>query len=103
MVVLPLGNGGVAHLFVIYQGAEGDSEKLALTDQLLTSVLAKLKCAVLQRVILVGDLDADHLVILSPAKGISDGGWIDLDKAFAVGRGDAPTPTYQFQLDEGTS
>ena len=48
-VVLPLGNGGVADLFVVYgyQGAEKDSEKLALSHQLLTSVLceAKLCCS----------------------------------------------------------
>ena len=33
-VILPLGNGGVVHLFVIYgyQGAENDPEKLQLTD-----------------------------------------------------------------------
>ena len=35
-VILPLGNGGVVHLFVIYgyQGAENDSEKLQLSDRL---------------------------------------------------------------------
>ena len=37
-VVLPLGNGGFAHVSVVYgyQGAEVAPEKLALTDQLLT-------------------------------------------------------------------
>ena len=44
-VVLPLGNGGIAHLFIIYgyQGAESDPEKLTLTDNLLTAVLAEAK------------------------------------------------------------
>ena len=34
-VVLPGGDGGVVHLFVVYayQGPEEDSEKLSLTDQ----------------------------------------------------------------------
>ena len=99
-----MGKGGVAHLHVVYgcQGAEGDPEKLALTDQLLTSVLAEAKmCCSGQPVILVEDLNEDPLVVPSLAKGIPDGGWIDLEQAFAVGRGDAPTPTCQFQLDEG--
>ena len=40
-VVLPLGNGCIAHLFVIYgyQGAENDLEKLTLTDNLLSAHL----------------------------------------------------------------
>ena len=98
-----MGKGGVAHLHVVYgcQGAEGDPEKLALTDQLLTSVLAEAKmCCSGQPVILVEDLNEDPLVVPSLAKGIPDGGWIDLEQAFAIGRGDAPTPTCQFQLDE---
>ena len=39
-VVLPLGNGGVVHLFVIYgyQGAESDSEKLQLSEHLFAAV-----------------------------------------------------------------
>ena len=41
-VVLPLANGCVAHLFVIYgyEGAENAPDKLAPTDQILTFVLA---------------------------------------------------------------
>ena len=66
-VVLPLGNGGVAHLFVIYgyQGAESDPEKLAL----LASVLAQTNvCCSGQPVVLVVDLSADPMVIPSLAK-----------------------------------
>ena len=102
-VVLPLGNGGIAHLFVIYgcQGAESDPEKLTLTDNLLTAVLAEAKvCSAGQHVVLVGDLNADPTVIPSLAKGIMNGHWIDVEKAFAIGRGVAPARTCQFQLDE---
>ena len=102
-VVLPLGNGGIAHLFVIYgyQGAESDPEKLTLTDNLLTAVLAEAKvCCAGQPVILVGDLNADPTIIPSLAKGIMNGHWIDVEQAFAIGRGVAPARTCQFQLDE---
>ena len=42
-VILPLGNGGVVHLFVIYgyQGAESDPEKLQLSEHLFAAVLAE--------------------------------------------------------------
>ena len=86
-VVLPLGNGGIAHLFVIYgyQGAESDPEKLTLTDNLLTAVLAGAKvCCAGQPVILVGDLNADPTIIPSLAKGIMNGHWIDVEHAFAI-------------------
>ena len=61
-VILPLGNGGVVHLFVIYgyQGAESDPEKLQLTDRLFTAVLAEARmCCCGQPVILAGDFNAD--------------------------------------------
>ena len=70
--VLPLGNGGVAHLFVIYgcQGPENDP-------------LAEAKmCCTVQLVMLMGDLNADPSVISSLGKSISDG-QVDLEKAFA--------------------
>ena len=94
MRVLPLGNGGVAHLFEVYgyQGAESDPEKLALTDQMLPSVLGEAKmCCPCQPVILVVDLDADPMVIPSLTRGISDGAWIDVEEALATGRSDTPT------------
>ena len=56
--VLPLGNGGVVHLFVIYgyQGAESDPEKLQLSEYLFAAVLAEARmCCAGQPVILVGD------------------------------------------------
>ena len=89
-VVLPLGNGCIAHLFVIYgyQGAESDPEKLQLSEHLFAAVLADAKmCCAGQPVILVGDFNADPTVIPSLAKGIMNGHWIDVDQAFATGRG----------------
>ena len=78
----------------LHGAAKGDPDKLTLTDQLLTSVLAEAHmCCSGQLVILVGHVNVDPSVIPSLAKSISDGGWIDLEKAFATGRGDAPTPT----------
>ena len=102
-VVLPLGNRGIAHLFVIfgYQGAESDPEKLTLTDILLAAVLAEAKmCCAGQPVILVSDLNGDPSVIPSLTEGMSHGVWIDVEKAFAIGRGVVPALTCQFQLDE---
>ena len=89
-VVLPLGNGGIAHLFVIYgyQGAESDPEKLQLSEHLFAAVSAEAKmCCAGQPVILVGDFNADPTVIPSLAKGIMNGHWIDVEQAFATGRG----------------
>ena len=44
--------------------------------------------------------NADPAIIPSLAKGISDGQWVDLERAFAFGRGVPPSSTCQFQLDE---
>ena len=52
------------------------------------------------RFLLAGDFNADPTVIPSLAKGISDGQWVDLERAFAFGRGVPPSSTCQFQLDE---
>ena len=57
-------------------------------------------CCAGQPLILVGDLNADPSVISCLAKGMSDGAWIDVERAFAMGKGVAPTLTCQFQLDE---
>ena len=50
-------------------------------------------CRAGQPVILVGDLNADPSVIPSLAEGLSDGAWIDVEKAFATGKGVAPALT----------
>ena len=102
-VVLPLGNGGVVHLFVVYgyQGADNDPEKLQLTEHLFAAVLAEARlCCAGQPVVLAGDFNVDPIVIPSLAKGISDGHWVDLEYAFSFGRGVLPSSTCQFQLDE---
>ena len=52
-----------------------------------------------QPVILAGDFNVDPIVIPSLAKGISDGHWVDLERAFAFGNV-PPSFTCQFQLDE---
>ena len=57
-------------------------------------------CCAGQPVLIVGDFNADPIVIPSLAKGVMDGHWIDLEQAFATGRGVAPSHTCQFQLDE---
>ena len=69
-VVLPLGNGGIAHLVVICcdQGGEGDPEKLTLTDNLLAAVLAEAKmCCAVQPVILVGKKPLPQAEVWPPA------------------------------------
>ena len=86
-VILPLGNGGVVHLFVIYcyRGAENDPEKLQLSEHLFAAVLAEARmCCAGQPVILAGDFNQ----------------WVELERAFAFGRGVPPSSTCQFQLDE---
>ena len=88
-VVLPLGNGGVVHLFVVYgdQGADNDLEKLQLTEHLFPAVLAEARlCCAGQPVVLAGDFNVEH--------------WVDLGHAFSFGRGVPPSSTCQFQLDE---
>ena len=44
-------------------------------------------CCAGRPVTLVGDLSADPSVVPSLAKGMSHGVWIDVEKAFAIGRG----------------
>ena len=53
-----------------------------------------------QPAILVGGFNADPTVIPSLAKGIMNGHWIDVEQAFATGRGVLPSRTCQFQLDK---
>ena len=86
---------------MLYQSAENDPEKLRLTDLLFAAVLADARlCCSGQPVILASDFNADPFVIPSLAKGISDGQWIDMERAFAYDRGVPPSSTCQFHLDE---
>ena len=89
-VTLPTGKGGVVHLFVVYgyQGAEEDSEKLQLTDELPQAVLAEAQVVCVgQPLLIAGDLNADLAVIPCLAKGISAGKFVDLALAYSLGRG----------------
>ena len=73
----------------------------SVTDHLFTAVLAEARmCCCGQPVILAGDFNADPVVIPALAKGLSDGQWVDLERAFAFGKGVPPASTCQFQLDE---
>ena len=61
-VILPLANGSIAHLFVVYgyQGSFGDPHKLSLTNKLLEAVIGEARvCGSSQPVIITGDLNAD--------------------------------------------
>ena len=56
-VILPLANGIIAHLFVVYgyQGSCGDAHKLALTNKLMEAVIGEAKaCGVGQPVVVAG-------------------------------------------------
>ena len=103
-VVLPLGNGGIVHLFVIYgyQGAESDPEKLQLSEQLFGAVLAEAwMCCAGQPVILAGDFNAEPLwlSLLWLRVSLMVIGLI-LSGPLPSGRGVPPSSTCQFQLDE---
>ena len=103
-VTLPTGRGGVVHIFVVcgYQGAEEDSDKLALTNKLLNAVLAEAQvvCGG-QPVLIAGDLNANPEVISCLAKRIASGKFIDLALAYSTGSGCAPEVTCRFKLEEG--
>ena len=73
---------------------------LLIFSSLLFYLAEARMCCCRQPVILAGDFNADPIVIPSLAKGISDGHWVDLERAFAFGRGIPPSSTCQFQLDE---
>ena len=102
-VVLPTGDGGVVHLFVIYgyQGSEEDSEKLLLADKVLRAVLAEAQAVCVgQPQLVVGDSNADPGVLPCLAKGVSSGRFVDLALAHSVGAGMEPDMTCKFKLDE---
>ena len=97
--------GGVVHLFVVfgYQGAEGDADKLQLTDRLLQAVVAEAQVVCVgQPVLVAGDLNADLAVIPCLAKGISAGRFVDLALAYSQGAGRAPDVTCRFDREEGS-
>ena len=88
--VLPLENGRVMHLVVVYgyQGAEDDFEKLSLTNQLFDAALGEL--AVVNRsqpCVLAGDFNVEPTKIPCLLKGIMFGLWFDLQGAWANASG----------------
>ena len=88
--VLPLGHGRVMHLVVVYgyQGAEDDSEKLSLTNQLFDAALCEL--AVISRgqpCVLAGDFNVEPTKIPCLLKGILNGLWFDLQGAWSIASG----------------
>ena len=85
---LPTAQGGVVHLFVVYdfQGAEEDAEKLQLTDRLLQAVFAEAQVVCIgQPLLIAGNLNADPAVIPCLSKSISAGRYVDLALAFSLG------------------
>ena len=84
-VILPLANGSIAHLFVLYgyQGSYDDPHKHALTNKLLEAVLCEAKvCGTGQPVVITGDLNVEPSVIPVTAKALQRGYLVDLEEAF---------------------
>ena len=101
-VILPLASGRIAHLFVLYgyQGASEDPHKLALTNKLLQAVICEAHvCGIGQPVIIAGDFNVDPGLIPVVAKALRGGRLVDLEAAYAHGRGDLPAATCRFDLD----
>ena len=105
-VILPLANGIIAHLFVVYgyQGSVDDPHTLSLTNKLLEAVIGEARvCAVGQSVIIAGDLNAEPSNIPVIAKALYSGQLVDLEAAFAAGKNAPPPPppasTCRFDLD----
>ena len=93
-VILPLANGIIAHLFVVYgyQGCSSDSHKLFLTKKLFEAVIGEAKvCGSGQPVIIAGDFNAEPSVIPVTAKALHYGDLVDLEKVFSNGRGQDPS------------
>ena len=100
--LLPLASGRFLHLCVLYgyQGADTDSEQLALTDQLFDAALGELYVAALgQPCLLVGDFNVEPTKIPCLAKGISAGLWVDFGEAWAIAAGLQPGPTCKRSWD----
>ena len=101
-VILPLANGIIAHLFVVYgyQGSCDDAHKLSLTNKLMEAVIGEAKaCGVGQPVVVAGDLNVEPTLIPVTAKALQCNHLIDWDTAFSAGRGVPPSPTCRFNLD----
>ena len=86
--------------FMGTMGASDDPHELALTNKHLEAVICEAKaCGTGQPVIISGDLNAEPSVIPVNAKVLKFCHLIDLEGAYASGRGVPPSPTCRFALD----
>ena len=93
--MLPLGFGRFMHLVVLYgyQGADKNTEQLALTEQLFDAALSELSAVARgQPCLMVGDFTVDPTKIPCLAKGISAGLCVDFEEAWASAAGLQPAP-----------
>ena len=80
--ILPVANGSIAHLFVVYgyQGSSDDTHKLALTSKLLEAVICEARvCGTGQPVIIAGDLNVEPSLVSVTASCL--GGPLSVGKA----------------------
>ena len=98
---LPLGNGRVMHLVVVYgyQGADNDAEKLSLTNQLFEAALCELAVVARgQPCVFAGDFNVEPTKIPCLLKGMVAGLWFDLQSAWAKASGVDPGVTCKKDL-----
>ena len=77
-----------------------DAHKLALTNKLMEAVVGEAKaCGTGQPVVISGDFNAEPSVIPVTAKALICGHLVDLEGAYADGRGWPPSPTCKLNLD----
>ena len=94
--LLPVASGRFLHLVVLYgyQGADGDVERLSLTDLLLDAALGELRDVALDPpCLIVGDFNVEPTKIPCLSKGISAGLWVDLESCWAFASGLHPAVT----------
>ena len=94
--MLPLAAGKFMNLVVLYgyQGADADTEQLALSEQLFDAAWSELNVVARgQPCLLVGDFYVEPTKIPCLAKGISAGLWVDFEEAWALAAGLQPAPT----------
>ena len=94
--LLPVASGRFLHLVVLYgyQGADGDAERLSLTDQLFDAALGELRVVAMdQPCLIVGDFNVEPTKIPCLSKGISAGLWVDLESSWAFASGLPPAVT----------
>ena len=81
--ILPLANGSIAHLLVVYgyQGSRDDHHKLALADKPMEAAICEAKaCGTGQPVTMSGYHNAEPSVILVTAKALKCGYLVDLEE-----------------------